>query len=115
MPSVSPVTEIRDRTRDLLAILSGLALTAAFPDVDAGWLAWIALVPLLVALSGVGPKRAFRLGFLAGLSHFLTLTYWLVHTMGTYGGLPVFVSLPLLGLLAAYRASSVEAPGLLLL
>ena len=104
MPSVSPVTEIRDRTRDLLAILSGLALTAAFPDVDAGWLAWIALVPLLVALSGVGPKRAFRLGFLAGLSHFLTLTYWLVHTMGTYGGLPVFVSLPLLGLLAAYLA-----------
>ncbi len=101
---MNPAIDIRDRTRDLLALLSGAAVTAAFPDVDAAWLAWIALVPLLVALSGVGPKRAFRLGFLAGLSHFLTLTYWLVHTMGTYGGLPVFVSLPLLGLLAAYLA-----------
>lgn len=79
-------------------------LTAAFPRIGVSPLAGLALVPLLLAIRAVAPGEAFRLGWVAGMAHFLSLTHWLAHTMGTYGGLPVWVSVPLLGLLAAYLA-----------
>ncbi len=66
------------------------------------WLAWVALVPLLVALDGLSFKEGFRCGFLAGIFHYLTLLYWLVPTMERYGPLPLYVSVPLLVLLSAY-------------
>ena len=84
--------------------LAGLLLTAAFPRIGASPLAAAALVPLLLAIRTAAPGEAFRLGWIAGMAHALTLTYWLVHTLGTYGGLPIWVSVPLLGLLAAYLA-----------
>ncbi len=67
-------------------------------------LVWFALVPLLWSLRDVSCKEGFRLGFIAGLVHYLGLVYWLVYTMQTYGGLPVYLSVPLLFLLAAYLA-----------
>ena len=81
---------------------SGLLLTAAFPDLALSGLAFVALVPLLAAVAGRRPPEAFRLGFLAGLVHFGTLLAWVVYTLGTYGQLPLFLSVPVLGLLAAY-------------
>jgi apolipoprotein N-acyltransferase len=86
------------------AALSGLMLTGAFPGVGLPWLAWVALVPLLICLGRLPAAKSFRMGFVAGLIHYLTLCYWLVHTMQTYGGLPVYLSVPLLFLLAAYLA-----------
>ncbi len=88
--------------RILCAIASGLLLTASFPKIGISQLAWVALVPLLWTLSDSSPKQAFRLGFITGLSHYLTLLYWLINTMMTYGYLPVWVAVPLLFLLAAY-------------
>jgi apolipoprotein N-acyltransferase len=88
--------------RILCAIASGLLLTASFPKIGISQLAWVALVPLLRTMSDSSPKQAFRLGFIAGLSHYLTLLYWLINTMMTYGYLPVWVAVPLLFLLAAY-------------
>jgi apolipoprotein N-acyltransferase len=83
---------------------SGLLLTAAFPDLQLSGLAFVALVPLLAAIAGRRKAAAFRLGFLAGIVHYATLLPWVVYTMGTYGQLPLFLSVPLLGLLAAYLA-----------
>ncbi len=77
-------------------------MTAAFPDTGAFWLAYLALVPLFVAIEGLRFSEGFRLGFLAGLVHFLTLLYWLVPTMALYGPLPWYLSVPLLVLLSAY-------------
>jgi apolipoprotein N-acyltransferase len=85
-----------------LAITSGLLLTASFPKIGISKLAWVALVPLLGIISDSSPKEAFRLGVITGLSHYLTLLYWLINTMMTYGYLPVWVAVPLLFLLAAY-------------
>lgn len=67
-----------------LAVLSGVLLIFIFPTVifgrhfpDLGILAWIALVPLLIAIKDKRPKSAFSLGLLAGLVSFLGILYWI--------------------------------------
>ncbi|MDM8553062.1 hypothetical protein QUF72_23505 [Desulfobacterales bacterium HSG2] len=81
--------------RVVFSIFSGLLLTGSFPKVGVDWLAWFALVPLLISLRNVSLTEGFRTGFLAGLFHYFTLTYWLVYTMKTYGNLPMYVCIPL--------------------
>jgi apolipoprotein N-acyltransferase len=66
------------------------------------WLSWIAFMPLFLALRHLSFKNSFKIGLLTGCVHFGTLTYWLVYTMGTYGHLPLYVSIPLLFLLSIY-------------
>jgi len=93
-----------EKTRIAAAMASGLMLTGAFPNLELSWLAWCALVPLFFAVSGTSAGTGFRLGFITGLVHYLTLTYWLAHTMTTYGGLPSILAVPILFLLAACLA-----------
>lgn len=88
----------------LLAVLSGLLLTASFPPGRLSWVAWVALVPLFRCLQGVPAGQAFTLGFAFGLSHNLTLVYWVVVVMQHYGNLPMPVSIGILVLLASYLA-----------
>lgn len=61
----------------LLALSSGLALVAAFPRFDLAPLAWIALVPLLLALKGRSLPAAFGLAFLAGIVFFAGTFQWM--------------------------------------
>ena len=95
---------IEFKSKWLPAIISGLLLTAAFPKIGFSALAWFALVPLHIALRERTPKEAFRVGMIAGLAHYLTLLYWVVITMRTYGYLPWWQCVSLLVLLAAYLA-----------
>jgi apolipoprotein N-acyltransferase len=88
----------------LIAAISGLLLTAAFPKIGLDWLAWFALVPLLYTLKDQPADAGFRLGFITGLVHFITLLYWLVPVMRTYGYLPAYLSVLILLLLAAFLA-----------
>jgi len=88
----------------LLAILSGFLFTMAFPKIGLSWLAWFALVPLLIAIRNLSLKNSFYLGFSAGLAHYLTLVYWLVYTMNTYGHLPIYLCVGILLLLSVYLA-----------
>ena len=97
-------TEKINRSKIILAVLSGLLLTLAFPKTGISWLAWFALLPLLIALRNLAPKNGFYLGFCSGLAHYLTLVYWLAHTMQTYGHLPLYLCLAILILLASYLA-----------
>src|SRR3989338_5354482 len=54
------------------ALLSGALAGLAFPPVDLKVLVWIGLVPLLAALRpSTSLRRAFLLGYLAGLVFFL--------------------------------------------
>ena len=92
------------RHKFFLALLSGVLLTLSFPKAGIFWLAWFTLVPLLIALRNLSPKNGFIIGFSAGLAHYLTLVYWLAHTMQTYGHLPLSVSLAILVLLSSYLA-----------
>jgi len=94
----------RFRIKIGVSILSGLMLTASFPPGKLDWVAWIALVPLLWSLKNEVPSRAFMLGFIAGIAHYLTLIYWIVVVLEHYGGLPFAVSLFVLILLCLYLA-----------
>jgi len=97
------------RQKIFLAALSGLLLTLSFPKTGFFWLSWFALVPLLVAVSNLSARNGFYLGFCAGLTHYLTLIYWLAHTMKTYGHLPLFLCLAVLFLFSAYLALYIAA------
>ena len=92
-----------------LSIISGLLLTASFPHFGLFPLAFIALVPLLTAIRGLSWFAGFRIGLLTGLVHYITLSYWLYHTMNTYGGLPWYISIPLMFLISFYLALYIAA------
>lgn len=76
----------------LSAAFTGILLTLSFPSVGHPLFAWIALVPLLIALCNVNSKIAFRLGLLAGVIHFAGTIYWIPSVMANFGGLPVFMA-----------------------
>ncbi|MBF0468152.1 MAG: apolipoprotein N-acyltransferase [Desulfamplus sp.] len=90
------------------AMLSGFLLTMSFPKADLSWLAWVALVPLILSLYRLDGKlsanKAFKTGFVMGICHFLCLIYWIVPTISVYGQLPLYLAVPILLLLAGYLA-----------
>lgn len=86
----------------LLAILSGIMLTASFPPFRLSFLAFFALVPLLFSIKNEPFSKAFKLGLIAGTTHYLTLIYWIVVVLGRYGNLSTLVSLGPFVLLCLY-------------
>ncbi len=68
----------------VLAILSGVLLAAAFPPLDVGWLAWVALAPLVLAIHRRPLPHAFALGALTGVVAFGGILAW----MRIFGLLP---------------------------
>ena len=88
-----------DRLRYLAAIAAGLLLAAAFPKMGVAGFAWIAPGAMLAAAFGTGGGRAFRIGWVAGLAHFLASLYWLLN-------IPVMKLAPFIGWigLSAYLA-----------
>lgn len=91
--------------RAALAVSSGLLMALAFPPWELGWLAGLALAPLVAALHGTTERAALGLGFLSGLAFYLAAIWWVIHTMTTFGGLPLPLSLLALLLLAAVLAA----------
>ncbi|MFN2436418.1 MAG: apolipoprotein N-acyltransferase, partial [Desulfotignum sp.] len=84
------------------AMVSGLLLTLSFPDVHLYWLGFIALAPLIVCLDTLTPRQGFVAGFAAGFIHFITLIYWIVPTLCTFGGLHPILAVAALILLCLY-------------
>ena len=103
----------------LAAAASGAAMALALPlvvpflsirQVDpAGWLepvAWVALVPALLALRSAPSMRAAALrGLVAGLAYFFAAIYWVSNAMTEFGGLSLGLSLVALSLLVLYMAA----------
>jgi apolipoprotein N-acyltransferase len=104
-----------------LAVASGVLLALSFPRYGHPAFAWIALVPLLVALSGwrgrpnIGgaggealagqpPLRAFGLGLTTGTLYFVGTVYWTGTVIRTFGGLALPVAALAMLLLASYLA-----------
>jgi len=85
-----------------LAGLSGLMLTASFSPIDLNWIVWISLIPLLISLEDKSLLVAFKLGLFTGLSHYLTLIYWIVVVLSHYGNINFILSLVVMFLLSLY-------------
>jgi len=74
-----------------------LLLIFSFPNFEFFLLAWIAFVPLLVAVGRrPSPLRALILGWAVGTVFFYTTCYWLTYSMIHYGGVPTVVAYLLL-------------------
>src|SRR4051812_38197466 len=75
-------------TSSALGFLSGLLLFLSLPNPDLSPLAWIALVPLLVAVAQApSVSRAMLASYIAGIVFFCGTFYWITETMMIYGGL----------------------------
>jgi len=72
--------------REGLAALSGVLLILSFPKFGHPVVAWVALVPLLVALDGATGGRAARLGYVTGAVSAVGLLYWTAFVVFQYGG-----------------------------
>ena len=102
-----------------LATASGVLLTLSFPKFGHPAFAWIALAPLLVAISsrqafltgGLEPHeslsliRAFALGLTTGIVYFTGTLYWITRTLAVYGNLQGWVAVLVNAVLIAYLAS----------
>jgi apolipoprotein N-acyltransferase len=71
--------------RLLAALASGAALAAAFPAVDIGAVALVALVPLLLVVETTRPRTAAALGYLAGLTFFGLHLLWIAQFLSWTG------------------------------
>lgn len=85
---------------------SGLLLAAAFPALDWGPLALVALVPLLWAWRRAGPARGALYGFISGVAFFGVLLWWSVY----FGAVAI---IPFVALEAAYWAGTGAVVGAL--
>jgi len=97
----------------LSGVLGALAFPLAFPvgprqELLASGvlepLAFVCLLPVLWAMRGLGTKRAFGAGFLAGMVFFSGAFWWVNVAMTTFGGMPNVASIPALLALAGYCA-----------
>jgi len=86
----------------LLSVLSGVLLFLAFPKFGHWTLAWVCLVPLLVALRGRDMASAFMLGLTSGLLYNVGLLYWVSGVVVQYGHLPLYLGIFVMLLLALY-------------
>jgi phosphoserine phosphatase len=95
--------ELLIRSGYLLAIGAGLLLTAAFPKISIAGCAWIAPALMMAAAHGKRGGDAFRVGYVAGLTHFLSSLYWLLLIPVT--GYPILGWIALGAYVALYPAT----------
>src|SRR5512138_287814 len=100
------------------AVVSGLATALALPLVVSAvslrqldpqgrleLVAWVSLVPVLLALRTCRrASRAALLGLVSGLAYFFAAIYWVSHAMTAFGGLSLPLALFALTLLVLYMA-----------
>jgi apolipoprotein N-acyltransferase len=67
------------------ALASGALLAAAFPPLDWGVVALVALVPLLLAVETIRPRTAALLGYAAGLTFFGLHLLWIAQFLSWTG------------------------------
>jgi apolipoprotein N-acyltransferase len=67
------------RSRYPLAILAGLLLAFSFPKFGIAGFAWIAPGFILASALGKRGGESFRIGYVAGLAHYLTSLSWLLN------------------------------------
>jgi apolipoprotein N-acyltransferase len=101
--SFSSAVKLFDRP-GCLAIASGILIALSFPNPGLSFLAWVALIPLLIAMEENSPRVAFRIGLTCGITSYAFILYWLNIVFVRYGHLPWSVSIPVYLLLVLWLA-----------
>ncbi len=89
-----------------LSALTGVIYPLTFMIPYTGILSFVLLVPLFWAIEKKSAGDSFKLGLLAGLLANFIGTYWLVGTLGRFGGFPIVISFLFIALLSAYAGLS---------
>jgi len=92
----------------LLTTASALLLWLCFPPLSLWPLAFVALLPLLRALRGAAPRRAFRLAWLCGALFYAGLLHWIVFNPAVEAWVRPLLYLGV-ALIAAYLALYIAA------
>jgi apolipoprotein N-acyltransferase len=90
--------------RWLLAVLSGVIVSLAFPKADLGVFAWVGFVPLFYAVLNAPMGQVFFYSWLQGLSFFSVSLYWIGITLHNFTSMPLWLTPGPLVLLAAIEA-----------
>ncbi len=103
---VSPSRWFLPLSPSIPAVLSGVLLALAFPPVSIGPLAFVALVPLIVALHRTPYRSAvfFRAGHLFGATFFLAHLWWIARLSPDSSITVPWLMIPAVGALVAYLA-----------
>src|ERR1700687_3740916 len=109
--NIAKLARASSPTRPEVSLVAASALLAilSFPNFDLWFLAWFALVPLLMATAQArNGLRAFLLGWLWGLIFFYGSCWWLTYPIIHYGHISAWFAYPLLllpvGLVAIFPA-----------
>ncbi|MGO9273819.1 MAG: apolipoprotein N-acyltransferase [Terriglobia bacterium] len=95
------------------SVLSGLLMVACFRGLHWRFLVWVAVIPLLVALTAAPRLRqALAIGYITGAVFMAGSCYWLVYVMQRYGNLGAALSVGVVALLALIFALFFAAFGL---
>jgi apolipoprotein N-acyltransferase len=86
-----------------LAVVAGLLTSLGFAPAQLGGAAWVGPGLILFCGLGCGGGRAFRVGWVAGLAHFLSSLYWLLAMPFAWHGIPLAPALAWVAL-SAYCA-----------
>ena len=101
MKKFSPSAFLRGRFP--LAMLAGLLLAMAFPKIGVAGFAWIAPGLILATALGKRGGEAFRIGYMAGMAHYLGSLYWLLNIPVT--GFPILGWIALAAFLSLFPAT----------
>lgn len=110
-PPLAEPPRLEPRAAYGLAVLSGLLYFLAFPGVDLWPLAFVALVPLMVALDRQPARRAAGLGWAAGFTMTMSGFYWLLEMLRTFSGFPTVVCLGFMAILCGYQGGRIALMG----
>ena len=103
-----------NRLRFLLWPSAALAYGLAFPKAPFAPLAFIFLVPLLLAMEGRGAGANFRIFFSFSWVSYLIILYWIPRVMVKYGGTTWFLGIIGLVCLAAFFSLIAGLAGILI-
>ncbi|MDW7729552.1 MAG: apolipoprotein N-acyltransferase [Bacillota bacterium] len=73
------------------ALLSALLLIPAYPPFEQGYLAWVALIPLITYSLKAKPVQALKAGLLFGILFHLYVNFYLTHVLFTYLSWPLAI------------------------
>ena len=71
---------MKNQTKILLSLTTSALVCLSFPKWNHSSLAWVALVPALVASARESEAKAFAYGLLAGWAAFCGILYWIIPT-----------------------------------